>query len=1151
MTKSYIEQLVLKLYTQKVLLWVENGSLRYKAPKGALTPALREEIVAHKAELLALLEQSSTNALSPPIQPITREGQLPLSFAQQRLWFLNQFEGSNSTYNIPIAWELSGFLNRSALAQSLTEIVRRHESLRTNLVAVEGHPVQVIHPPQEVTISVIDLQTLPEAEKRSSVQRLALQEAEYRFNLADGVLLRVALLQLAETAHVLMLTMHHIISDGWSLGVLIEELSVLYNAFIKVQPSPLPPLPIQYVDFAHWQRNQRTMLDNQLVYWKKQLTGAPPLLQLPTDHPRLPVQSFRGAQYKFELPSTLNKGLRFLSRETESTLFMLLYTAFAILLYRYSGQEDILVGTPIANRHRRELEPLIGFFVNTLVLRADLSDNPTFRALLAQVRQTTLEAYNHQDLPFELLVETLKPERNLSHSPLVQVVFSLQSTSKYHLNLPELMVTPLEVARSVSKFELSLLMEEGEQGITGEFEYDVDLFETDTIERMTMHFQTLLAGIIANPDHPIGTLPLLTEAEQHQLLVEWNDTLSQYPVDKCIHQLFEEQVEHTPDAIAVVYEDQQLTYSELNDRANQLAHYLRTIGVELEVLVGICVDRSLEMIVGLLGILKAGGTYVPLDPTYPSERLAFMLADARVRVLLTQQRLVEGLAEHQAVVVLDTDWNVIAQQSKENPASGVKPENLIYMIYTSGSTGKPKGAMNTHAGIKNRLLWMQDAYQFTAADRFLQKTPFSFDVSVWELFCPLIAGARLVVARPGGHQDSNYLVNLIAQQQITTVHFVPSMLQVFLQEQGLEACSCLRQVMCSGEALPFELQERFFASLDAQLHNLYGPTEASIDVTFWACRSQSNQRIVPIGRPIANTQIYILDSNLQPVPIGIPGELHIGGVGVARGYLNRPELTAEKFIPNPFTNDPHVRMYKTGDLVCYLSDGNIKYLGRIDNQVKIRGFRIELGEIENLLSQHTAIREVVVVVREEVTGPQIVAYFVASPISSHDLRVYLTEKLPDYMIPSAFVKLDSLPLNPNGKVDQRALPKPTVRSQLEATYMMPQTDIERQITAVWQDVLKVEHIGIHDNFFELGGHSLLIVQVHNSLQEIFKQKLAVTELFKYSTVYSLAKHLSELKNEAQESQPALIPQDRVERRKATQANVSQRKQLRQKSRNDL
>nr|QEO74274.1 condensation domain-containing protein [uncultured bacterium] len=936
--------------------------------------------VAGLAERIGAMMKAEEYVPAPPILPVPRDGDLPLSFAQQRLWFLDQLQPDSTFYNIPAAVRLDGWLNADALEQSLNEIILRHEVLRTTFATVDGRPVQQIAPPEPLKLQLIDLRRLSESEKGAEVQRLAAEEMRHHFDLRRGPFLRTRLLQLGEEKHVLLLTMHHIVSDGWSVGVLMRELSTLYEAHCLGRSSPLPPLAVQYADFAVWQREwlKGEVLETQLAYWKKQLAGAPPLLELPTDRPRPPVQSFRGATAQLTISEKLSESLKMLSRREGATLFMTLLAAFQALLHRYTGQAEVVVGSPIANRTRVETEALIGFFVNTLVLRSDLSGDPTFREVVGRVREVTLGAYAHQDVPFEKLVEELQPERDLSRTPFFQVMFALQNASREALELPGLTLSPMVMDSGTAKFDLVLALEETEHGLRGVFEYNTDLFDATTVERMIGHFQQLLDGVVVNPDERLSALPLLTEAERRRQLDEWNRTEVEFTEGLCIHQLFERQAERAPLNIALTFEGERLSYQELNERANQLAHYLRERGVGPEVRVGICVERSVEMVVGLLGILKAGGAYVPLDPGYPPERLAFMLEDSRVPILLTQERLLTALPRCAGeVVCLDADWEVIRGKSVENPLVPLAADNLAYVIYTSGSTGRPKGAMNTHGAISNRLLWMQDEYGLNETDRVLQKTPFSFDVSVWEFFWPLLSGARLVVARPGGHQDSAYLVEIIAGEEITTLHFVPSMLQVFLEARDVERCAHLRRVICSGEQLPAELQAHFFTRLDAELHNLYGPTEAAVDVTYWACERGSDRRAVPIGRPIANTQIYLLDENLEPVPVGVPGELHIGGVGLARGYLRRPDLTAEKFIPDPFGGRPGARLYRTGDLARYLPDGQIECLGRIDHQVKLRGFRIELGEIEATLDAHPGVQESVVLTKDYASADRrLVAYVV-------------------------------------------------------------------------------------------------------------------------------------------------------------------------------
>jgi amino acid adenylation domain-containing protein len=711
-------------------------------------------------------------------------------------------------------------------------------------------------------------------------------------------------------------------------------------------------------------------------------------------------------------------------------------------------------------------------------------------------------------------------------------MFVFQDAPMLALQMPNLTLSPLMIDNGTAKFDLTLYVEDTKEELIGFLEYNTELFNSDTVNRMVGHLQTLLEGIIANSDQCISKLPLLTPSEQHQLLVEFNQNKLKIPqnqFEQCLHHLIEAQVEKTPDAIAVVFENEKLTYKELNQRANQLAHYLQFLGIKLEERICICLERSPEMIVGLLGILKAGCAYVPVDPNYPLERLAFLLADSQASLLLTQQKILTKISAYQGqIICLDSDWERIAESTQDNPITNIKPDSLAYIIYTSGSTGKPKGAMNTHRGICNRLLWMQKVYQLTADDTVLQKTPFSFDVSVWEFFWTLITGTRLVIAQPEGHKDSTYLVNLISQESITTLHFVPSMLQVFLETPGVEKLKSIKRVICSGEALPFALQQRFFDTLDAELHNLYGPTEAAIDVTFWKCQKDSDKSIVPIGRPITNNQIYLLDSHLQPVPIGVPGELHIGGVGVARGYLNRSDLTKEKFIPNPFSNQPESRLYKTGDLARYLPDGNIEYLGRIDNQVKLRGFRIELGEIESVLCKHSAVREAVVILQE---NKSLAAYIVVhdnAAYSINELRNYLQKHLPEYMIPSVFVLLDSLPLTPNGKIDRRALPTPEhTHPELTQTFIPPSNPTEEILVEIWAKVLGIEQVGIHDNFFNLGGHSLLATQVISQIRKALGVEIPLRHLFASPTVFQFAKHIEQAINEKTElNSLTLIPVDR-------------------------
>jgi amino acid adenylation domain-containing protein len=1058
------------------------------------------------------------------IMPVSRQGELPLSFAQQRLWFLDQLEPGSPFYNIPSAVRLNGPLDVPVLERSLNEVVRRHEVLRTTFTVSEGQPRQIIAPELRLSLPLLDLQNLAPTEQEAEGRRLATDEAQRPFDLASGPLMRGSLLRLDEQEYVLLLTMHHIISDGWSMALLLREVTLLYQAFSKGEASPLAELPIQYADFAHWQRQwlQGAELEEQLAYWKRQLDGSPPLLELPTDRPRPAMQGYRGATHSFILPAQLSSALHALSQSEGVTLFMTLLAAFKTLLYRYTGQADIVVGSPIANRRRAEIEGLIGFFVNTLALRTDLSAGPTFLQLLRRLREVTLGAYEHQDLPFEKLVLELQPARDLSYSPLFQVMFDLQSPLRALLDLPGIMLEPLEIESGVAKFDLGLSMTETEGGLRGTWEYNTDLFDDSTIRRMTEHLRTLLQGIVLDPAQSLDALPLLTEEERHQLLSEWNETRASYPQDVCLHGLFEAQAKRSPGALAIVFGEQQLTYLELDQRANQLAHYLRRLGVGPDVPVGICVERSVEFALGMLGILKAGGAYVPLDPAYPGERLAYILKDTRSPLLLTQAKLVESLTGIAAqIICLDSEWEKIALEDVGKPACEVMADNLAIVIYTSGSTGRPKGVMLNHRGLSNRFFWGQDFYRLDEADRVLQLFSYSFDFSAWEFFTAFVAGARLIMTEPGGSQDSAYLTKLIQTHAVTVAGFTPSMLDVLLSKPEFERYRSLKKVLCGGEAMPVELQERFFSRFDAELQNTYGPTEASIDVTCRVCRPEHHQRAVPIGRPIANTRIYLLDANSQPVPVGVPGELYIGGTSLARGYLDQPELTAQKFIPNTFGEESGARLYRTGDLARYRADGQIEFLGRLDAQVKIRGFRIELGEIETVLAQHPAIQEALVQALEDSPGSKrLVAYVVVagdSHISTGESREFLRQKLPEYMLPSVFVSLPEMPLTPNGKIDRRALPAPErLRPELSERFVAPRNPIEEMLASIWSEVLELDGVGVDDNFFELGGHSLLATQVISRVRAVFRVDIPLRHLFEAPTLSGLARKIEKTMGQEQE-----------------------------------
>lgn len=910
----------------------------------------------------------------------------PASFAQQRLWFLEQLAPQGSVYNVALAFGVNGRLDLHALEQSLNAVIRRHESLRTTFTLQDGTLMQVIEREPSSIARAVDL-----SEGNNQTQ-LMLEEVERPFNLVTGPLLRVSVLR-SSVADTLVITMHHIITDGWSGRILMKELAVFYESFHKGVEFSLPELPIQYADFAVWQRQQQETeaLKSQVEYWLDHLHGAPALLELGTDRPRPAVQGMRGARVHRRLSPTLTAKLRELSRAHDATVFMTLLAAFAVALYRNSGEPDVVIGTPVAARGLSEVEGLIGFFANTLALRLDLSGTPGFKELVRRVRDMTLEAHANQEVPFDKLVEELQPERSLSYAPVFQVMFAYDNSPSGDIKFGDVALHPLDIERVISKFDLTLHAHDNEKGISFTLEYSIDLFDEASADRIISHLANLLELVTEQSETSIDDLDILEPGERRQLLSDWNATQVDYPRVDLIHRLIEGQVEKSAESTAVLFEDQSLTYFELNTRANQLAACLRRAGVGPESLVGVFMDRSLELVVALLGIMKAGGAYVPLDPAYPRERLEWMVSDGKLETILTSAALADSAPGGAAnLIPLDSCWPVIAKEDGVNSDAKVSLDSLAYVIYTSGSTGKPKGTMNTHRGLCNRLNWMQQAYELTGGDRVLQKTPYSFDVSVWEFFWPLLTGAQLVMARPGGHQDPTYLVETIQQYSITTLHFVPSMLQAFLEDDEVAKCVSIRQVISSGEALSIELQERFFARLDAALHNLYGPTEASIDVTFWECRKGETRSTVPIGRPIANTRMYVLTGALQPAPINVPGELCIGGIGLGRGYLHRPDLTAEKFIPDPFDETAGSRMYRTGDVGRWRADGAIEYLGRSDHQVKIRGIRIELGEIETAINQHPAVNDSVVLVSgDSQNSRRLVAYVVPGEDRAFTVRQLL------------------------------------------------------------------------------------------------------------------------------------------------------------------
>ncbi|MCC5615367.1 amino acid adenylation domain-containing protein [Nostoc sp. CHAB 5836] len=1039
----------------------------------------------------------------------------PLSPMQQGMLFHSIYAPDSGVYCTQTLITICGAINVVAFKRAWEKVVERHSVLRTLFLwEKRQQPLQVVRKQVDLPWYDLDWRNLSLKEQQERLDSLLQTERQKGFQLNQAPLMRCHLIQLSDETYKFLWNRHHITLDGWSLPIIYQEVLTFYTANNQGQSCYLPP-PRPYQDYIVWLQQQDLSVAE--IFWRRTLEGFTAPTPLMVDQPQVLDSGVQPTyqEQDLHLSRATTQGLQSLGLQYGLTLSTLIQAAWAILLSRYSGEPEVLFGVTVSGRpaNLSAVENMVGLFINTLPLRISIPKSESILPWLQQLQQKQAEL---QEYSYSTLAEVQKMSDVPPGVPLFESLVVFENYPMDSLSEEPGQLLPVSKVENFEETNYPLTVAAiPKKDFLIKFNYDTNRFATDTIVRMAGHLQTLLEAIAANPQQQVGQLSLLTKVEQHQLLVEWNDTQVDYPQDKCIHQLFEEQVKLHPEAVAVIFEGQQLTYQQLNERANQLAHYLQEKGVEREVLVGIFVERSLEMIVGVLGILKAGGAYLPLDPSYPADRLVYMLSDAAVSILLTQQSLVDSLPENQAqVLCLDSDWQIIAQYSQQNPVSQVTSENLAYVIYTSGSTGQPKGVMNIHQGICNNLLQTIDASPLTISDadseqnqRILQIAPFNFDASVLEILLPLTSGTTLVVAKPEGHKDIAYLINLIDQHKITQIFFVPSMLRVFLQQINLENCRCLKRVFCGAEALSYDLSQRFFERLNCELHNLYGPTEASIDTTLWRCTPQSNYQVIPIGRPIANTQIYILDSELQPLPIGIPGELHIGGVPLARGYLNQPELTAKKFIDNPFGNG---KLYKTGDLARYLPDGNIEYLGRIDNQVKLRGLRIELGEVESTLDTHPQVVQTVVILREDTAENQrLVAYVVRKDQSliPRELRSFLQQKLPSYMIPSAFVMLSELPLNFNGKIDYKQLPKPDERSIIESPYLAPRNETESILVNIWQQVLKVSNIGVNDNFLDLGGHSLKAISLVSQIQEKLGLPFQLKQVFLHPTIAEQAELL--------------------------------------------
>ncbi|HYH81021.1 MAG TPA: amino acid adenylation domain-containing protein, partial [Longimicrobium sp.] len=1096
---------------------------------------LAELTLAQRRELLKMARARDLvgdRSELPPIERAPRDERLPLSFAQQGLWFVEQLGNLGATYHIPLRLRLRGELHRDALVRALDGIVARHEALRTTVTQVDGIPEQRIAPAEAGGFHLVGHDLGAEADAEGECDRIVVEEARAPFDLERGPLIRGRLIRLAADDHVLLLTMHHIVSDGWSLRVLLGELSARYAAHHEGREADLPELPVQYADYAAWQRRwvEGEVLREQAEYWTRTLGGAPELLELPTDRPRPAQVDHGGARLDVELDEALTAGLKALSRRHGTTLFMTLLAGWAVVLGRLSGQDDVVVGTPTANRGRAEIEGLIGFFVNTLALRMDLSGAPTVAELLARVKERALQGQHHQDIPFEQVVELVDPARSLSHSPLFQVVFAWgSSTLGAGISLPGLELDAVVTGASQAKFDLSLTLREAGARIAGGVEYATALFERATVERYLGYVRRVLEAMVEDERQAVDRLPLLSRAERRQVVEGWNATEAEYPSRSCVHELFEAQVERTPGAVAVVHEDRSLTYGELNARANRLAHHLRALGVGPDVRVGICVERGPEMVAAVLAVLKAGGAYVPLDPSYPVDRLAYMLADSAPAVVLTQGAVAEtlagvfaGLGDDVPVLQLDASTQPWGAEADTDPARGaLTPAHAAYVIYTSGSTGRPKGVLVPHRGLCNVAAAQQRAFGVGAGDRVLQFASLSFDAAAFELVMALASGAALCVASRDELLPGPGLLALLRRHAITAVTLPPSALAAL----PVEELPALRTITTAGEALPAELVGRW--GVRHRLWNLYGPTEATIWSTAAACADPA--RKPDIGGPIDNTRAYVLDPGLEPLPPGAAGELYVGGAGVARGYLGRPALTAERFVPDPFGGEPGARLYRTGDRVRRLADGMLDFIGRVDHQVKVRGFRIEPGEIEARLREHPAVREAVVLVREDAPGDtRLVAYAVADEwAGANVLRAHLGQALPAYMVPAAFVRLDAFPLTPNGKIDRKALPAPEGDAFAARAYRAPVGETEQALVDIWAEVLRLERVGVEESFFELGGHSLLATRVVSRVRELFGVELPLRTLFEGPTVAELGVRVEEMRRAGLPVLPAVVPAERT------------------------
>lgn len=1101
------QERVAALLRQGVQLSVENGRLRLSLKDAEDADSLCAIAEEREREITALLEDGCKYA--------------DVSFAQQRMWFLDRLATHAQVANNPYsAFRVRGPLRIDVLERSIQEFARRHEPMRTTFADFNGQPCQVVRPPCSTKVREVDLTEWPASERERRLKTLAAQEIRSPFNIAQFPLFRITAFRLGAEEVVLAFVCHHIITDGWSMMVFAKELAAHYEAGLADSHANLDPLPLSYSDAVGQQRRRLTgeRLERLLEYWKTALGSGSPVLNLPCDRPRPVNPTHKGGRCEFTLSSNATEALKALARAENVTLFVALLTVLKVLLSRYTNQDDIVVGSPNAGRTSSKVRGLFGLFLNTMVLRTDLSGDPAFVDALRRVQDVVRGAMRNAELPLEQLVSELRPDRHVNRSPLFQVLFVYLNIAMHELKLPGLQTAPYRIDSGASDFDLTLMMWETEGQLAGYFQYSTDLFDQKTVERIARHFQVLLEGAVADSNEAVSKLPLLSSDEEEQLVHGWNASRFPLPENITLQTLFEDQVGKTPHALALVYENRRITYAQLNRRANLLARRLIDRGVGPGAYVGVFADRSIEFVVALLGVVKAGGAFVPLDPDYPDERIETMLEDAHPEVVLTQTQIAGRLSHVKSEVIrIEPDCPPVASEPLENPDVRAGSGDPAYVVYTSGSTGAPKGAINRHEGVCNRMVWIQKNFPLTAEDRVLHKTPVGFDVTVSDVFWPLFAGATLVIARPGGHRDTAYLAKTIQEHGITTIHFVPSMLRAFLDDERASSCTSLKRVFSGGETLTRELVQRFFARLNAELHNQYGPAEAAIDVVYWQCKPDDRQLVVPIGRPIANTQIYILDAHMQPVPVGVPGEIHIGGAQVGAGYLNRKALTDERFVPDPFSERAGARLYKTGDRARFRPDGVVEFLGRMDYQVKIRGCRVELGEIEAAIVLHDAVRDAVVCEwgkPDETT--RLIAYVVTRPeaaIQVRELRDVLRNKLPEYMIPSIFLQLDALPLSANGKLDRSMLPAPTADpcpSTRPTT--SPESDIEKRLAAIWCKLLHLESAGMEDDFFESGGHSLLTVELVQAIKKEFGVDLPLQRVFEAPTLSEIAQHISELSN---------------------------------------